>query len=290
MLLKKQDAELFYSLYFKVLKSYFNSLKSTSSENRDFEDLALDDLLVFRDKLFVDINYLNIYCSGNPDNVTLEELEIVKKWKFFVKKTFVVYKDLKQYTVFVDTQESLSYGVLGLMTEISQILGNRFPVMVDALLLSYKDKIVYDGMLSPYEMKISGALGKILINSYRDSKAKAGIITQLPPISKDKKKGASETLEYYLSRNKDGNAYNEEILKLITPNFRLLKQYYDGIIKPNKEMYSMMFKTLGLKTGWFAIIDGVIITSGNTEEEVLNKLQEFLTPEKIELATIFQIN
>jgi len=289
MLLNKQDAELFYSLYFKVLKSYFNSLQNSSTQRRDFNSLPPDEILSVRDKLFDNVAYLNTYCSENKEGLSDEELEIIKQWKFFVKKTFIAYKNLKKYTVFVDTQESLSYGVIGLMTEISDILENKFPVMVDALLLSYKNVIVFDGMLAPYEMKISGALGKILINSYRDSKNDLGIITQLPPVSKDKKKSGEEKLEYFLLKNKDSNAYNEEILKLITQNLHLLKQYYDGFIRPNKEIYSAMFRTLGLKKGWFAVLDGIIITSGQTENEVLDKLMEFLPPDKIENAVIFQI-
>ena len=86
MLLKKQDAELFYGLYFKVLKSYFNSLKKTSSEIRDFDSLSLEDLMNVRNKLFDDINYLNYYSSKNPDAISAEEMDIVKKWKFFIKK------------------------------------------------------------------------------------------------------------------------------------------------------------------------------------------------------------
>ena len=206
------------------------------------------------------------------------------------KKTFIVYKDLKKYTVFVDTQESLSYGVYGLMTEIRDIIGNELPVMADALILPFKGHIVFDGMLSPYEMKITGALGKILVNSYRDSKSGLGVITELPPKRKNSDTAASETLEYYLERNKESNAFDDEIVGLIQQNFGLLKKYYDGIIKPNKEIYSAVYKRLGLKAGWFAILDGLILTSGHTEEEVLNKLQDFLSPDKLEQAIIFEIN
>jgi hypothetical protein len=290
MLLKKEDAELFYDLYFKVLQSFFHSLAANTPKKRNFDELALDELVELRDKLFSDVRYLNKYCSENPDNISADNIEIVRRWKFFIKKTFIIYKDLKNYTLFVDTQESKSYGVCGLMTEIRDIMGNKFPVMADALLLSYKDSIVIDGMLTPYEMKISGALGKILLNSYRDSKAEQGVITQLPPIGKNKNQNDKEMLEYFLSMNKEGKAYTEEILNLIKQNFLLLRQYYDGVVKPNKEIYAVLFKTLGLKKGWFGMLEGIIITSGRSEAEVITKLQEFLPPEKIELTTIFEIN
>jgi len=289
MLLKRQEAESFYELYFKVLKSYFRYSKSGSNEIREFSDLSLEEITSLRDKLFDNINYLNIYCDSNPDNCNSEELEIIKGWKYFVKKTFVVYKDLKKYTVFVDTQESLSYGVYGLMTEIRDLLENKFPIMADALLLSYKNCIVFDGLLSPYEMKLSGALNKILINSYQDSKSKNGIITKLPLAGKGEPKTDLELLVYYLSQNRDGKSYAEEIAKLLQNNFKLLKQYYDGIIKPGSEVYSMFFQALGLKKGWYAALDGVIITRGHSEDEVLQKIVEFLPPEKVESVSVFEI-
>ncbi len=179
MLLEKQDAELFYDLYFKVLKWYFKLSQIHSSGRDHFNELSLNGIISLRDKLFNNVDHLNLYCSENPDKLSLTELDIIRKWKYFIRKTFVVYKDLKNYTVFVDIQESASYGVCGLMKEIRDILNNKFPIMVDAFLLSYKDRIVFDGMLIPYDMKIRGALNKILINSYRDSKNEKGIITRL---------------------------------------------------------------------------------------------------------------
>lgn len=289
MLLKRQDAEIFYDLYFKVIKNFFYS-SDYKGGKQEFENLSLEEISLLRDKLFSNISFLNKYCSLNPDGLGDEELDIIKKWKFFVKKTFIVYKDLKKYTIFVDTQESIAYGVLGLTAEIKDLLGNKFPVMADALLLSFKDSIIFDGLISPYEMKISGALKMILINSYKDSKSKIGIVTSLPPKGKSKKQNEMKMLEYYLERNKNGDSYSDEIARLLQNNFSLLKQYYDGIIKPTKEIYSVIFKSLGLKKGWFAVLDGLIITSGHTKDEVLQKLNEFLPPDKVEKASIFEIS
>ena len=286
MILKKEDAQLFYNLYFTVLRNYHES----KNRSKSFDDLTIDEISQIRNSLFDNVNYLNTFCELFKNKLPDEHLEIIKKWKFFVKKTFIIYKDLKKYTIFVDTQESLSYGVFGLFKEIRDLINNKFPVMADAVLLPFKNKIVIDGIISPYDFKIKGALSKILINSYRDSKANKGLIVTLPPVIKNRKNNDDEILNYYLAKNKDGKTYTEEILNLIKQNFRLLKKYYDGIVKPNSEIYSIIFKAIGLKKGWFAVLDGIIITSGHSEEEVKNKLAEFLPPDKIELVTIFEIN
>lgn len=287
MLLKKEDADLFYNLYFDVLRNYY---KQTFNNVKQFDQLTIDEITQVRNSLFDNIHFLNSYCESKTEELPIEYINIIKQWKFFVKKTFIIYKDLKKHTIFVDTQESLSYGVCGLLKEIKELINNPLPIMADAILLPFKNKIIIDGIISPYDLKIKGELKKILINSYRDSKSNKGIITHLPPIKKKKKNSDSEILDYYLSKNKDGKTYTEEILNLIKQNFQLLQKYYNSIVKPNKEIYSIIYKALGLKKGWFAILDGIIITSGHTEEEVKNKVLEFLPPEKVGLVTIFEIN
>jgi len=143
MILKKEDAQLFYNLYFTVLRNYHES----KNRSKSFDDLTIDEISQIRNSLFDNVNYLNTFCELFKNKLPDEHLEIIKKWKFFVKKTFIIYKDLKKYTIFVDTQESLSYGVFGLFKEIRDLIDNKFPVMADAILLPFKNKIVIDGII-----------------------------------------------------------------------------------------------------------------------------------------------
>ena len=138
MILKKEDAQLFYNLYFTVLRNYHES----KNRSKSFDDLTIDEISQIRNSLFDNVNYLNTFCELFKNKLPDEHLEIIKKWKFFVKKTFIIYKDLKKYTIFVDTQESLSYGVFGLFKEIRDLIDNKFPVMADAILLPFKMHII----------------------------------------------------------------------------------------------------------------------------------------------------
>ncbi len=80
------------------------------------------------------------------------------------------------------------------------------------------------------------------------------------------------------------------IVNPLKQKFQLLKQCYDGNIKSDKKLYSIIFKSLGFKKGWFAVKDGIIITSGKTGAEVSSKVRDFIPPKNVDLVTIFEID
>lgn len=63
----------------------------------------------------------------------------------------------------------------------------RLPILVEAVLLPFRDQIVFDGILKPYRIIFGGGIRSNLNDVYRDAKERFGIITSLVP-----KPGADE--------------------------------------------------------------------------------------------------
>jgi hypothetical protein len=52
--------------------------------------------------------------------------------------------------------------------------------MTETVLLPFKDRIIYDGLLSGYNISFGGGMKRMLNDSYRQAKAQLGIVTTLP--------------------------------------------------------------------------------------------------------------
>jgi hypothetical protein len=82
---------------------------------------------------------------------------------------------------YIESRPSRAYGVLGLISPIDKVIGPDLPLLVDATLLPFHDKIIYDGILAPYSIYFGPGIRADLNKTYRDIKEREGITTSLLP-------------------------------------------------------------------------------------------------------------
>ena len=105
-----------------------------------------------------------------------EELEIVKGWKTFVRGDFFIERILRNYVIFI--QGKKVYRVSPLNTPFEDIVP-FLPFYVRTVLLPFKGKIVYDGLLEGYNIYIGGGIKAQLKEVYMVAKQQGRIITRL---------------------------------------------------------------------------------------------------------------
>jgi hypothetical protein len=81
----------------------------------------------------------------------------------------------------------VAYGVLALTEPFEDLVGPYLPVWTETVLLPYKDKIIYDGLLSSYNMSFGPGIRRSLNDDYRAAKDRLGIVTSLPIVERPKK-------------------------------------------------------------------------------------------------------
>lgn len=74
----------------------------------------------------------------------------------------------------------VAYGVVALSDPFKDVIGPYFPQMTETVLLPFKDKIVYDGLLSGYNISFGGGIKRMLNDGYRRAKERMAILTSLP--------------------------------------------------------------------------------------------------------------
>jgi hypothetical protein len=119
------------------------------------------------------------FVDENPYQIPAKVLSNVLKFKHFITGKFIIERDLKDYTVFLDDAElPKAYGVFGLTDEIIEMMPFPLPIFVSAVLLPWKGCIVCDGLILTYNIMLGGGIRRNLKESYRQAKAQ-GIITSL---------------------------------------------------------------------------------------------------------------
>lgn len=184
MILLAQETERFYRIWWALL-SFVNKQRHLIPDLPTQPapgSIQPPDAAKIRKALWADDALREEFIAGNPAALLPADLAIVASWKHRVAGKFFVVKHLKKYCVFLDDRESShAYGVLGLVSPLEQIIGPYLPILVEAVLLPFENKIIYDSLLAPYNITFGGGIRANLKISLRDAQEREGIITSLIP-------------------------------------------------------------------------------------------------------------
>ncbi|MBI5932263.1 MAG: hypothetical protein HY867_01040 [Chloroflexi bacterium] len=183
MTLQPQDGALFFQLMWKLQhhvnqKLGFHKGVSTFEE---YASLPTKKKLQARDALWEHPELIDSFVNENPNNLPDEELEIVRRWKGFVKGSFFIFRHLKKGTIFIGEKDGV-YSVHGILDPLDELIPSyALPQMAQAILLPFKGQITYDGLLSGYNVHFGGGIRSNLNHTYMTAKTRDRIISTLEP-------------------------------------------------------------------------------------------------------------
>jgi hypothetical protein len=184
MLLTPGDAELFFKLQ-RMLMNFVHRRLRTVPDNpggpQDFAELPQELQLEIRDAFLKQPELIEAFIDQNPNHLSREELAIVSSWRHPVVGIFCIFRELKNYTVFLSSEKQpIAYGVRALSQPFEELIGPHLPVMVQTALLPFKDMIVYDGLMAGYRISFGPGIRRRFNESFKEAKARQGIVTSLP--------------------------------------------------------------------------------------------------------------
>lgn len=293
MKLSEEDIELFYKLH-PALLLYVGKQKgivSNVSTPDEFKQLPPEKIDNIRKALYKQTDVIDSFVRENPHNFSKEELEIILGWKNFVKGSFCLLQQLKNHAIFLDSDSPpKAYGVLGLYSMFEEMVPS-IPIMIKAVLLPFRGKIVYDGFLHSYNIILGGGIRRSFNDAYQEAKSRFGIITSLPFSAEEKESSEADVdrLKFYLGTKRRREEYCEEIEELIGKNPELLALYHQEMGKIHARKCRKDLRRIGLSGVWFAALDNTIIASGTSKEDLEQTLQKILPDEKRKLAYVFRL-
>jgi len=184
MILSPQDAELFFKLH-RALMFFVNqrlqAVPDRPADPDEFSLLSPETLLKVRDAFLQHTDLIQSFIEENPARLSDEELAIVGSWQHRVHGKFYIFREMQKYMVFLSTAKpTVAYGVLALWQPFEELIGPYLPIMTETVLLPFKDMIVYDGLMTSYNISFGGGVRRMLNESYKEAKARHGIVTTLP--------------------------------------------------------------------------------------------------------------
>jgi hypothetical protein len=179
MTLTPEDAAQFFALYHQLEAFAINqSGLALQSVRRDsVSKVDMEKRLKVRDSIFTSSEIIDKYVRQNPDRLDAGELAIVQGWTRAIVGTFMIERHLKPHSIFIDNKTDAVYAVVGITEPLRDVVLDDLPIMVRAILLPFKGRIVYDGLLEPYPVAFGGGIRFELKELYLTAKQRREIIT-----------------------------------------------------------------------------------------------------------------
>lgn len=191
MHLSDDDAELFFDLTWSwQLFVNQKTLTFPDALTSDlYHELSGEDKKVIRELCYDSPDLLEEYLTVNPDNFDAEKLAIISEWKTPVRGKFYIERYLKNHAIFI-TEDDNVYAVLGLYEGFDEIIHkSHLPILTETVLLPFKGKIIYDGLIRSYNIHFGGGAKSSFKETYMRAKQNNKIIRsfETKPRSRAKK-------------------------------------------------------------------------------------------------------
>ncbi|HWE63685.1 MAG TPA: hypothetical protein VHB98_18375 [Chloroflexota bacterium] len=188
MRLTPEETARFYRIWFALL-SYVNDrrqLVPTFPSDPEETPIPPATARIVRDALWADDTLREEFIAENPADLPPEDLALVESWRYRLAGAFYIERHLKKYSVFLSqTTPAHAYGVLGLVSPLEDIIGPYVPIYVQAVLLPFEGKIIYDTLIQSYAISFGPGIRAELKQSYREVQEREGITTTLEPPDHD---------------------------------------------------------------------------------------------------------
>ncbi|AFY82551.1 hypothetical protein [Oscillatoria acuminata] len=304
MQLADSDIDLFYHLYYSLLiyvnqKCGIFSGICGSDEMSELTPLQVNEL---RQQLYSHPYLFDLFAEENPLKISTDLLQIVANWNYFISGRFYIYSYQKNYAVLIDDRPpSKAYGVLALDCPFPELVGSVLPVMVETVLLPFKNQIIYDGTLQPYPFYLGLSIKGSLNETYHHAVEKFGIIASLTELGAAERSPESQPdddpgplsdgdrLKFYLKSEENRKKYEVQIQELVKQTVSLKVIYYQEMGRLYAEIYQERWREIGIKKGWIALFEEMPIASGGTKAEVEGILKKIIPADRRKFVYIFRL-
>jgi hypothetical protein len=182
MQLSQEDASLFFKLM-PALQTFANQQLKIMKGLKDVEDykaISNEERVELRNAVYENPKVIDDFVRENPFSFSQDELAIVSGWKNFIADSFFIAQLTKKHAIFIHDEDV--YAVLALAQPLQDILwGAPLPVYVKTVLLPFKGKIIYDGLLQGHNVYFGPGISTSVKNRYRIAKQRGEIIESLDP-------------------------------------------------------------------------------------------------------------
>ncbi|MGA2247450.1 MAG: plasmid pRiA4b ORF-3 family protein [Verrucomicrobiota bacterium] len=183
MLLDRTDAELFFKLHCNLMQFVMEQVPGAgvSAPAVAYRSLPCAERREVVKALLRRLDLIDAFVAANPARLPEEELQIISSWRHLVTGRFIALRQLKSHMILLACNEkTAAYGVTALVDPMEQVIPNPLPAMVETVLLPFRGKIIYDGIVSTFNVTFGPGSRRGFEETFRTAKVSGGIVTSLP--------------------------------------------------------------------------------------------------------------
>lgn len=172
MTLTQEDGQLYYKLWLPLLDFVNKKYRINSKMKSIAMAKSLDpvDVKEVADKLWSDVTIIDDYMKENED-LPEDHKEIIRGWKRRIQGQFLMERHLKKGTIFISMENEEVYQVSGIISSWEEMFfGAPMPLMLEATFMPFRDVIISDGLVMPYNILVGGGMKRILKEVYMEAK------------------------------------------------------------------------------------------------------------------------
>ncbi|MFQ7311607.1 MAG: hypothetical protein ACLROL_07105 [Sellimonas sp.] len=172
MTLSQEDGQLYYKLWMPLLdfvnRTYgVNKKLKSMAEAKNLDPVEVKEVA---NKLWSEIAIIDRYIKENPE-LPQEHKDIIQGWKRRIQGKFIMERHLKKGTIFISMEDEQVYQVSGIISSWEEMFyGAPMPLIVEATFIPFRDVIISDGLVMPYNIMIGGGMKRTFKDVYMAAK------------------------------------------------------------------------------------------------------------------------
>ncbi|HXJ61065.1 MAG TPA: plasmid pRiA4b ORF-3 family protein [Verrucomicrobiae bacterium] len=129
------------------------------------------------------LDLVDAFIAANPTRLSSEELEVVSSWRHLVFGRFIALRQLEKHMILLSCDgTSTAYGLTGLANRLEEVIEQRLPAMIETVLLPFQGKIIYNGIISRFNVTFGAGARRGFEEHLRAAKASNRFLTSLPAL------------------------------------------------------------------------------------------------------------
>ena len=181
MTLSEKDGQLFYKLWLPLL-DYVNETCKVNKKVKNManaESLNPQEVKEIANVLWNDVTLIDQYLAECGTEIPDEHKEIIYSWKRCVQGRFVMERHLKKGTIFI-SEDNKVYQVQGIISSWEEMFFHApMPLLMEATFMPFRDVIISDGLVMPYNIVIGKNMAKQFKDIYMEAKKSGNVIRTL---------------------------------------------------------------------------------------------------------------
>lgn len=179
--LSPEDLKLFYETWYKLLDFVNQKLGVVSIRTKPVypQDTDESKLHKIREKLWENPELIDEFIEGT-DDLSETEINLLKSWREkHIKDSFILMSHTAEYSIFMGGGPTKLYAVKGMTSSIADAVHRPLPIMLETVLLPFKDVIIYDSFIAAMSIGFGSGAMEMFEADYNKSLENFGIITKL---------------------------------------------------------------------------------------------------------------